>query len=244
MGRKGARARVRVGCSGWVYPHWRGPFYPPDLPEDAWFAHYARAFDTVEINSSFYGLPTPRTVAAWKAQAPPGFVYAVKANRFITHMKKLRQPRRPLRLFIGRMRGLGEHLGPVLYQLPPNWRCDPGRLEAFLRCLPAEGTHVFEFRHPSWLTDEVLSLLDRHGASLCVHDLLDMPRLAVGRVAYVRFHGTQPWYAGGYGASALRSWARWLGAEAAAGRGGFAYFNNDAGGQAVVDARRLARLVR
>jgi uncharacterized protein YecE (DUF72 family) len=237
---------IRIGCSGWSYPHWRGCFYPVDLPERAWFAHYARLFDTVEINNSFYQLPSARTVAHWCTQAPAGFIYALKANRYITHMKKLKEPQAALRQFLKRAGGLAEHLGPLLYQLPPNWRCDLGRLRSFLALLPAAFTHVFEFRDPTWLRDEVLASLDEFGASLCVHDMagIEVPRLAVGRVAYVRFHGTLPAYAGGYPQITLRWWARWLREQARGGRPAFVYFNNDAGGRAVVDAQTLLRALR
>jgi uncharacterized protein YecE (DUF72 family) len=244
--RPGRPAAIRIGCSGWSYAHWRGPFYPPDLPETGWFAHYARVFDTVELNNSFYHLPSLAAVQHWTAAAPAGFVFAVKANRYITHLKKLAEPDEPLRQFFDRMRRLGPRLGPILYQLPPRWRCNPARLAAFLDALPDDLTHVFEFRDPTWLCDEVFCLLDRHGAGLCVHDFpgLSVPRLAVGRAAYVRFHGTQFPYAGRYDGRTLGCWARWLRNQAAAGRATFAYFNNDAGGQAVCDAQRLRALVK
>jgi len=238
-------AAIRIGCSGWSYPHWRGLFYPERLPEHFWFAHYAGVFDTVEINNSFYQLPSVKTIAAWQAQAPDGFLYAVKANRFITHMKKLKEPTRPLRQFLSRVRGLETHLGPILYQLPPNWHLDLARLSGFLDLLPGELTHVFEFRDQSWLCDEVFTLLEEHDASLCCHDLsgLEVPRLAIGRVAYVRFHGTRPGYGGGYSEPTLRSWGRWLREQAETGRPAFAYFNNDSEGHAVFDARTLQRKV-
>lgn len=239
------RAAIHVGCSGWIYPHWRGLFYPATLPEAQWFTHYAQNFATVEINNSFYRLPSAAVVAHWCAQAPAGFLYAVKANRYITHMKKLKEPADALHLFLERVAALGEHLGPLLYQLPPNWRCDVERLRAFLSLLPPEPAHVFEFRDASWLCDKVFGLLDDCGAALCVHDMagIDVPRIATGRVAYVRFHGTRPGYAGGYSAATLRTWARWLCQQRDAGRSAFAYFNNDAQARAVVDAQALQRAV-
>jgi len=249
---RGASARgrgagaVRIGCSGWSYPDWRGRFYDATLPQVAWFGHYATRFDTVEINNSFYQLPSRATVARWAAQAPPGFLYAVKANRFITHFRKLKDAAAPLRQFLARVRGLGDRLGPILYQLPPRWRYDRERLRTFLALLPADLTHVFEFRDASWMVDDALALLEARGASLCVHDLepgFDR-QLAVGPAAYVRLHGTAPGYAGRYPASRLRAWARWLCAEAAGGRAAFAYFNNDVGAAAPDDARALALAVR
>src|SRR5919112_5310720 len=130
------RGRARVGCSGWQYKHWRGDFYPAGLPQARWFDHYADRFDTVEINNSFYRLPERATFAAWAERAPPDFVYAVKASRFLTHMKKLKDPEEPIERLFSRMRALGTHLGPVLYQLPPGWKLDHDRLEYFLQALP------------------------------------------------------------------------------------------------------------
>jgi uncharacterized protein YecE (DUF72 family) len=236
---------IRIGCSGWIYPHWRERFYPKELRQKDWFRHYASAFGTVEINNSFYHLPSQRAVAFWEEQAPSGFVYAVKVNRFITHMKKLNEAEEPLRNFVARLRGLGEHLGPLLYQLPPHWSSNPQRFREFLDLLPHDLLHVFEFRHQSWVNDEIFAALEQHGASLCVHDMIgiEIPRVAMGPVAYVRFHGTLPRYAGGYSERTLRSWAHWLTEQARAGRSTFAYFNNDVEAQAVFDAQKLRRQI-
>ena len=234
-------AAIRIGCSGWVYAHWRERFYPSTMPQKDWFRHYAQTFDTVEINNSFYHLPGEQAVASWARQAPPGFLYAVKVNRFITHMKKLKDPETPLQNFITRMQGLGHHLGPLLYQLPPHWTCNRERFRAFLEALPRDLTHVFEFRHPSWLNEAVFSDLDAHRVSLCVHDMagIDIPRLAIGPVVYVRFHGSGVKYGGGYPLATLRSWARWLRQQAADGRTAYAYFNNDVDAHAIFDAQTL-----
>src|SRR6476661_4539749 len=161
----------RIGCSGWEYEHWRGDFYPVTLSKTCWFEHYAKAFDTVEINNTFYRLPEKTTFAVWAARAPRGFLYAVKASRFLTHMKKLKDPEQPLDRLFGRMQSLRMHLGPVLYQLSPGWKLDRARLECFLQALPADFRHVLEFRDPSWYADEVLALLDRYGVALCLHDI-------------------------------------------------------------------------
>jgi len=236
---------MRVGCSGWNYRHWRGLFYPEGLPVKAWFARYGAAFDTVEINNSFYRLPTAETFAAWREQAPPGFRYAVKANRFLTHQKKLKDPAEPLDRMLGHVRALGDRLGPILYQLPPRWRLDLGRLGGFLDLLPPGLEHVFEFREPSWMTDAVFRLLDDRGLSFCTHDMPDMvvPRIAVGPLAYVRFHGTTGKYVGRYPREVLEDWLEWMAAQRAQGRGVYAYFNNDIHGHAVAGALELKRLV-
>jgi uncharacterized protein YecE (DUF72 family) len=236
---------VHVGCSGWVYRHWKGDFYPADLPQKRWFSHYADHFDTVEINASFYRLPLPTTFEGWRHKAPEGFRYAVKANRFITHLKKLVDVEEALSSFIELVRRLGPATGPILYQLPPSLHKDDGRLDRFLSLLPTDLEHVVEFRHRSWYDDNVLQLLDRHGAGLVAHDLagLQSPRWASGRTAYVRFHGTGGKYRGRYSEDRMADWAEWLIAQRAAGRTAWGYFNNDIGGDAIADARQLKRLL-
>jgi uncharacterized protein YecE (DUF72 family) len=237
--------RIRIGCSGWNYRDWRGPFYPKELPVKGWFAFYAGIFDTVEINNSFYRLPKPAVFEKWCAQAPPGFCYAVKVSRFLTHNKKLKEPEAPLDLFIGNARHLGDRLGPLLYQLPPRWALNRERLTHFLGALPAGLTHVLEFREDSWMTDEVLALLDAHQVAFCTHDMpgMKVPRWASGKAAYVRFHGHAGKYRGRYPDSALQSWADWMVAQAKGGRPVWAYFNNDYNADAVQDALTLRAMV-
>lgn len=238
-------AKIRIGCSGWSYQHWRGLFYPEDLPASRWFDFYADHFDTVELNNSFYRLPKPETFRAWRDQAPGGFCYAVKANRYITHTKKLKDPEEPLRRFFTAARELGPALGPVLYQLPPRWKANAERLEAFLGRLPDDVLHVFEFRDQSWHADEILDLLDAHGAAFCTHDMpgLDVPRRATGPAAYVRFHGATGKYQGRYGKRGLKRWAERIAEQAEAGRDVWAYFNNDPEAHAIADANDLAEML-
>ncbi len=238
--RAGQRPEIRIGCSGWQYKHWRGDFYPEGLPQSRWFAHYALTFDTVEINNSFYRLPDETTFAKWRDQAPDGFLYAVKASRFLTHMKKLKNPDEAIDRLFTRARRLGRSFGPVLYQLPPHWKVDVDRLRTFLRALPRGRRHVFEFREPSWYCDQVFALLERHRAALCLHDMTGSAsgRLTVGPFVYVRFHGTTK-YAGRYGDESIESWADWLAERVRGGTPIYAYFNNDVGGQAPRDATRL-----
>jgi uncharacterized protein YecE (DUF72 family) len=237
---------VHVGCSGWVYRHWKGGFYPEDLPQKRWFERYARQFDTVEINASFYREPLASTFDGWREKAPPGFRYAVKANRFITHNKKLIDCAEPVDRFIGLARKLERTLGPLLYQLPPSLHRNDKRLDAFLGLLPSDLEHVVEFRHASWYDEEVLAILDRHGVGFVVHDLVGLtsPRWASGRTAYVRFHGTGGKYRGRYSEEQLRGWADWLSDQRAKGRSGWAYFNNDIGGDAIEDAKALQAMTR
>jgi uncharacterized protein YecE (DUF72 family) len=238
-------ARIRIGCSGWNYRHWRGLFYPERLPQRRWFEYYAEHFDTVEINNSFYRLPEPETFAKWRDQAPPGFCYAVKANRFLTQAKKLKDCEQPLERMMASVRALGDRLGPVLYQLPPRFRINLDRLEDFLELVPRDVINVFEFRDESWYRPETLALLDRYGASFCVHDMPGSAseRVAVGSVAYVRFHGAGGKYWGRYADGALLSWTDWMAAQAKAGRPVWAYFNNDIEAHAIDDAQTLKAMI-
>ena len=238
--------RGRIGTSGWVYKHWRGTFYPPEMTPRRWFAYYADIFDTVEINNSFYRLPSPEAFEEWARQAPPGFVYAVKASRYLTHMKKLKDPEEPLENILGRARLLGPHLGPVLYQLPPHWHRDVPRLAHFLDVLPKDLFHVIEFRDPSWYADEVRDLLAAKGVGFCIHDLRGQtcPEWVTGLAAYVRFHGpTAQAYAGRYAPAQLRRWAEKIDGWRTDGKGVYAYFNNDANAYAVANARELRELL-
>lgn len=237
--------RIRVGCSGWNYKHWREIFYPKGLPQKRWFAFYAEHFDTVEINNSFYMLPKAETFEKWRDQAPSGFCYAVKANRFLTQAKKLKDCEEPLERMLAPTRMLGDRLGPLLFQLPPRFRINLERLESFLKLLPKDIAHVFEFREKSWLVDETFALLDRYGASFCVHDMAGSatPRLAVGPIAYVRFHGGEGKYWGRYSDEGLLGWTDWIAAEARHGRQAWAYFNNDLEGHAIHDAQTLRAMV-
>jgi uncharacterized protein YecE (DUF72 family) len=244
--------RVHVGCSGWQYKHWRGDFYPAGLPQARWFAHYALTFDTVEINNSFYRLPPPETFDRWKEQAPSRFTYAVKASRFLTHMKKLTDPEEPLHRLLSRAARLGPHLGPILYQLPPRWPVDVDRFEHFLKAmrrvsrdLRISAPHVVEFREASWYNERVFALMERHRVTLCLHDMQGSATgtMVVGPQIYVRYHFGTSRYGGRYNDRRLEMWADWLAGQAAAGTDVYAYFNNDTGGHAPRDAVRLRSLL-
>lgn len=239
------RGRARVGCSGWQYKHWRGDFYPTSVPQAGWLEHYAARFDTVEINNSFYRLPERATFAAWARRVPARFEFAVKASRFLTHMKKLKDPEEPIARLFSRMRALGVHLGPVLYQLPPGWKVDVARFSYFLDALPRGARHAVEFRDPSWYTPAIFRLMDRRRVALCLHDMQGSAteRARVGPFIYVRFHGATGKYGGGYSEERLDGWAEWLRAHREAGCDVYAYFNNDVGGHAPRDAVTLRRLL-
>ena len=235
-----AVAAARIGCSGWLYKDWRGAFYPARLPQRCWLPYYATKFDTVELNGTFYRLPEAARFSAWRKSVPRSFLFAMKASRFLTHMKRLTEPSEPLARLFGRARPLGSTLGPILYQLPTAWKVNTERLESFLRSLPKRRRHAIEFRDPSWYTGEVFDLLVRFNVALCLHDMEGSAtgRLSIGPFVYVRFHGV-PRYAGRYATHTLDAWAEWLSAEMARGRAVFAYFNNTINAQAAEDAVRL-----
>jgi uncharacterized protein YecE (DUF72 family) len=220
--------------------------YPEGLPQKRWFERYAEEFDTVELNNSFYHLPKPETFDKWREQAPPGFCYAVKANRYLTQAKKLKECEEPLQRMMAAVRHLGDRLGPMLYQLPPSMKINLERLEGFLRILPQGVASVFEFRNKDWYAAETYALLGRYGASFCVHDMpgSKSERIAVGPIAYVRFHGGEGKYWGRYSDERLLSWTDWIIEQARQGRTVWCYFNNDIHGHAIEDARTLKSMVR
>ncbi|MDX3093388.1 DUF72 domain-containing protein [Streptomyces sp. ME01-24h] len=230
---------VLVGTSGWQYRDWRGVLYPPQVPQRLWLEEYARRFGTVESNNAFYRLPSREVFAGWRAQTPEGFVMAVKASRYLTHMKRLRDPEEPVRRLLTQAEGLGDRLGPVLLQLPPNLRADARALETCLRCFPPGVRVAVEPRHASWWTPEIRALLRRRGAALCWADRRARPATPLWRTAdwgYVRFHEgiARPWPR--YGSHALTTWAHRITDTWPEGSDVFVYFNNDPGGAAVLDA--------
>jgi len=233
-----------IGTSGWAYPHWRERFYPRGVPPTRWLEHYARHFPTVEVNNTFYRLPPADVFAAWQARTPAEFTFAVKASRYLTHVLRLRKPRRPLATFLARAAALGPKLGPVLFQLPPRFPVDPERLDAFLRALPGDVRPVMEFRDPSWHVPEVFDLLDRRGCAYCimVGPHLRCELVVTARRLYLRFHA--PGGAGPtFGRRRLRLWARRIEELMGEADEGWIYFNNDAEGAAVEDARLLRHLL-
>lgn len=232
----------RVGTSGFHYEHWKGIFYPEDLPKSRWFSHYVRNFDTVELNNTFYRLPSASTFDAWKKQAPKNFCYALKFNRYGSHLLRLKRPRPTIGKFLAVAKRLGEFLGPVLVQLPPRWNVNIPRLESFLAAAPRAIRWAVEFRDSRWLCPEVFAILERHQAALCIHDMIeDHPRTVTATWTYLRYHGEH--YGGSYTPQRLAADARWIRKQLASGKDVFAYFNNDAQGYAVRNAADLKRQV-
>jgi uncharacterized protein YecE (DUF72 family) len=234
---------VWIGTSGWQYRDWRGRFYPADLAVRGWLEAYAGAFATVESNNAFYRLPERHTFEDWAARTPDDFVMAVKVSRFLTHVKRLAEPDEPVERFVERTAGLGRKLGPVLLQLPPQLHADPDRLRAALDAFPARIRVAVEFRHPSWFTDEIRSLLEGHGAALCLADRRGR-RTPIWRTTdwtYVRFHEGRSRPKPCFGRTALAAWTRRLAASWAPDEDVYAYFNNDHRACAPRDAARFAR---
>jgi uncharacterized protein YecE (DUF72 family) len=209
-------------------------------------AYYAREFDTVEINNTFYHLPQEQTLKKWRALAPAGFLFAVKANRYITHIKKLKDTKEELQLFFERVELLKNHLGPILYQLPPSLRKNLDTLGTFLALLPKKHKAVFEFRNESWYDNDTFKLLDDFNAGFCIHDLSGVltPKVITGNVIYIRFHGTSGRYAGNYSKPVLSKWAKWIKENCGSVTAVYAYFNNDVLGHAVANARTLKSLIQ
>lgn len=236
------RGNFRVGTSGYQYDHWKELFYPADLPRSAWFAFYARHFDTVEINNTFYRLPGSNVFDAWRSAAPPGFLYALKLSRYGTHRKRLKEPKQSVDLFVSRARRLRGTLGPILVQLPPHWRVNVERLEGFLSVAPRSLRWTVEFRDPSWLCEPVFERLAAHNVALCIHDIIpDHPCRVTADFTYLRFHGRR--YHGSYTPRALAAQARRIREFLDSGLDVYAYFNNDIGGHAVRNALDLRRYV-
>jgi uncharacterized protein YecE (DUF72 family) len=233
-----------TGTSGWQYKDWRGVLYPPGCPQRLWLEEYGRRFQTVESNNAFYRLPTRETFADWRRRTPPGFVMAVKASRYLTHIKRLRDPEEPVHRLMEHAAGLGDRLGPVLLQLPPTLRADAAALDACLSCFPPGTRVAVEPRHDSWWTAGIRHVLERRGAALCWADRLSRPSTPLWRTTdwgYLRLHGGLASPPPRYGRRALATWARRI-AETWPGEADvYAYFNNDAGGAAVLDAQAFAR---
>lgn len=234
-----------AGTSGWNYKHWRETFYPKSLPQKDWLRFYSERFSTVEINTSYYHLPKAESFVAWREETPPCFTFAVKASRYITHMKKLKGVDDAVDLFFERAYNLGDKLGPILFQLPPNLHVDLPRLEDFLTILPRGPLHTFEFRHQSWLVPQVYELLRRYNAGLCLIALPGFPVVeeATAKLVYIRMHGSEIKYGDSFPTEELSAWADRISKFLAQGHEVYIYFNNDAHAYAVANATEIRGLV-
>jgi uncharacterized protein YecE (DUF72 family) len=243
--------RLLIGTSGWTYSSWKGRFYPKDIPSRNFLKFYAAEFPTTEVNYSFYHLPKPSTYERWRTLVPDGFVFAVKASRFITHIKRLEDVADAWRTFIQNASVLGPHLGPILFQFPPSFRVNRDRLLNFIRMVektapkPDPLRLVCEFRHDSWFTDETYRLLQRHGVALCIADGSKYARrdVVTADFTYIRYHGRDKMFASDYTESELSEEAARIRRYRREGLDVYVYFNNDALGYAVKNARSLSGLV-
>jgi uncharacterized protein YecE (DUF72 family) len=239
------KGKIHIGTSGWHYKHWKGTYYPADIKEPEQFAYYIRHFNTVEINNSFYMLPSVKTFRAWKDAAPKGFLFAVKASRFITHMKKLKTDAASIRSFFTRAGKLEEKLGPVLFQLPPKWKINKERLAEFLSRLPKGNLYTFEFRDHSWYHKDIYELLKKYNCAFCIYELEYhlSPVEVTADFVYIRLHGPGNKYQGSYTDATLKKWAKQCTQWQKNKKDVYVYFDNDQAGFAAFNAERLAALI-
>jgi uncharacterized protein YecE (DUF72 family) len=240
-----AQGRIRIGTSGWHYAHWHGPFYPEDLPRERELAYYAERFGSVEVNNSFYQLPADTSVRTWLDTVGPDFRFALKGSRYVTHMKKLKDPVQSLEKFLATAGSFGDRLGPLLFQLPPNWKPNLERLREFLEALPDGRRCTMEFRDERWFLDEVFQALREHNVAWCVYELAGAhsPREVTADFVYVRLHGPGDAYQGSYDDKTLSGWAGAMSAWAASGKDVYCYFDNDEHGYAAQNALRLQEML-
>lgn len=237
---------IHIGTSGWYYDHWKGPFYPGDIAKKNFLDFYQNVFATVEINNVFYHLPTIENLFDWYEAVPDDFVYAVKASRYITHVKRLKSVEDSCSAFMDRMEILGDKLGPILFQLPPKWNCNIERLSHFLGILPRGMRYVFEFRDPSWFNNEVYQILRSYNAACCIYHLADFlsPKEITGDFVYVRLHGPEGSYKGKYSDAVLTKWAKQFQQWSRSGITVYCYFDNDEAGFAAMNALTLINLIK
>jgi uncharacterized protein YecE (DUF72 family) len=240
------RNLIHIGTSGWHYQHWRGPFYPENLRPADYLNFYRQKFLTVEINNSFYRLPTEKALLEWRESVPPNFIFAVKGSRYITHMKKLKDPEQPLSIFLERISLLEDKLGPILFQLPPCWHFNEERLRNFLLALPRTYRYALELRDPSWLNEKAYRLLTEHGVAFCIYELAGRisPKEVTTDLVYIRLHGPGGAYQGSYDRQTLSGWAQDIAAWAARGKKVFCYFDNDEAGYAARNALELQEMLK
>ena len=240
-----SKETVHIGTSGWNYPHWRGTFYPKNLAQKDWLGFYAERFQSVEINNTFYRLPERSTLETWKRSVPAGFTFTVKASRYITHMKKLKDPGQSTERFFERIEVLKGKLGPVLFQLPPRWKRDRKRLESFLEQLPPGYSFCFEFRDPSWFDPEIYETLELRRAAFCIYELAGRisPKRVTADFLYIRLHGPGSAYQGSYDTAALSGWAGAISSWISLGKTVFCYFDNDQKGYAAENALELNSMI-
>lgn len=236
---------IHIGTSGWHYDHWVGPFYPKHMRSSEFLAFYSQHFHTVEINNTFYHLPTRETLAEWRQKTPKHFLFACKASRFMTHMKKLKDPEQSSQKFFNAIQLLGNKLGPILFQLPPRWKVNLERLDQFLNVLPKKHRFVFEFRDDSWFEHGTYTVLAKHNAALCLYNFAGRwsPLEITTDFVYIRLHGPKGPYQGQYGEKVLQALSQKFLNWSHQGKNVYCYFDNDENGFAARDGAKLMHLV-
>ncbi len=238
--------KIHIGTSGWHYKHWKGPFYPKDMQASDFLDYYVKHFDTAEINNSFYNLPEAKTLRQWRDTVPEEFLFSVKASRYITHMKKLKDPKKSLSTLLRRLQSLGDKMGPILFQLPPKWKVNAERLRSFLEMLPEDRKYTFEFRDHSWFEEEVYEALAEHKAAFCIYELAGniSPLEVTADFIYIRLHGPGDAYEGSYPTRTLNKWAKNISGWIKDGKAVYCYFDNDQAGYAAQNALKLQEIVK
>lgn len=241
-----SKVKLKIGTSGWHYNDWQGRFYPEDLKKKDWLKYFSKEFDTVEINNTFYQLPKLETVKNWYKTVEDNFEFTVKASRYITHIKKLKDPEQTLQKFFDIIEPLKEKLGTILYQLPPNQKIDLEKMEHFLQNIPRKNRSVFEFRNDSWYEDSLYELLSKYNCGFCIHDMPEnsSPRIITSDILYVRFHGPSGKYRGDYPDKLMKDWAEWIAGKSSSSNEIYCYFNNDLKGFAVKNAKTLRNFIK
>lgn len=239
------KSKLLIGTSGFSYNHWKNIFYPEEVKNQDWLIFYAKHFDTVEINSSFYHLPSKETFARWRKITPPDFIFAVKGSRFITHIKKLNEVEEPVENFLKNVSELKEKLGPILFQFPPDWKINLDRFEAFLNILPDNFKYVFEFRNKSWFNNLIYNLLKKKKAALCISSSPSFPseKVITSDFTFIRMHGGKELYGSRYSTNELKIWAKEIKEFLVREINVFVYFNNDTHGYATKNALELSSLL-
>lgn len=235
------KGKIHIGTSGWHYKHWKGNFYPVDIKDHEQLKEYIKTFETVELNNSFYHLPAEETFRQWAAAVTDGFIFSVKASRYITHMKKLKDTLPAVEILLQHADKLKDKLGPVIFQLPPGWKVNAERLSDFLKRLPKGYRYTFEFRNQTWFTEEIYESLRKHNIALCIYELdhYQSPILVTADFVYVRLHGPEGKYQGSYTQEQLDHWAAYCRQWSKEGKDVFIYFDNDQEGYAAFNAKIL-----
>lgn len=232
---------IYIGTSGWNYDHWKGAFYQEDLPDEKLLEYYCDKFKTVEINNTFYQLPEKKILIKWKDTVPDDFVFSVKASRYITHMKNLKDPEDSLPSFLRRIDVLGDKLGPILFQLPPKWDLNIERIEKFIKALSSDYRYAFEFRDSNWFDDRIYEALEKRNLSFCIYEMQQKksPQKITSNSVYIRLHGPDGKYKGKYDKEYLKKWAEKIKNWGKDGKEVYLYFNNDQSGYAPQNAMEL-----